>query len=183
MDNKKKIVILEGPSGIGKDAIIKELIARFPDKIQKITSYTTRPKRDGEVDGVQYNFVTKKVFREKLKSGDIFEYTTRHRTYRGLSKALINKILKENKIAIKDCDFNGIKALRGAYPNQVFAIFVTADKATVRERLVKRGDTDIEIRMKDYDKIHMHLKDFDRIVINDESLDAVVKKIQNIVGL
>ena len=183
MEQQKKIVILEGPSGIGKDAIIKELIARFGDKIQKFTSYTTRARRKDEIDGQHYHFVDTKTFKQKLKSGDIFEYTTRHRTYRGMSKALINQILDTGKIAIKDCDFIGIKALKAAYPNKVFTIFVTADKNTVRERLKKRGDIDIDTRLRDYDKIHMHIKDFDRIVVNDESIDAVVKKIQNIIGL
>jgi len=178
MKTQKKIIVLEGPSGVGKDTIIRELIKQNPN-IEKIVSYTTRSMRSCDVDGVTYNFTDTDTFLKKLKTGDIFEHTTRHGTYRGMSKTLINKIINNNKIAIKDCDAIGLHALETAYPNQVVSIFITASKRAVKKRLLGRKDVDIKARLKDYKSKLGEKNEYDYIVKNNK-LEKTIKKIKHI---
>lgn len=170
---------MEGPSGVGKDSYMQELIKQFPNKFQKITSYTSREIRPGEIDGVTYNFVDKKTFEDKLKTGDIFEFTDRHGTYRGMGKSLIDDIIENGKIAVKDLDLVGINALKKVYPNQVLTIFCNADRDVVKSRLLKRGGSmeDIEKRLVDYDKKILEQDKFDYVVIDNKCVETAVEKL------
>jgi len=179
----KRIVIIEGPSGAGKDAINRKLMTRHPGKYQKATSYTTREMRDGEIDGVTYNFVDEKTFKEKLAAGDIFEFTIRHGKYRGLSKALIDKVLDSGKIVLKDADLVGINALKKVYPDQILTIWIDVDKDKVAKRMRYRGDSpeDMARRLADYDTKVLEKKHFDFVVDNNGLLDDCVKKVHDII--
>jgi guanylate kinase len=182
MENTKRIIVIEGPSGTGKDTIIKKLIEKFPDKYEKITSYTTREKRDGEIDGQVYNFIDRQTFKDKFENGEIFEFTKRHGSYRGMSKSLINKIIDNGKIALKDVDNIGMRAIKSVYEGQVLTIFITAKKEIIRERLTGRGGAieDIEQRLHDYDLIHNYVDEYDHIITNNGTVDACIKKILKI---
>jgi len=180
--NQKKIIVLEGPSGVGKDSIIQELIKQCPGKYQKIASYTTRLPRVGEVNGVTYHFTDEKTFQDKIKSGDIFEYTVRHGTYRGMSKQYINSIINGGKIALKEADFVGLVAIKNAYKNEVVSIFITADKSIIKKRLIKRGDKDIEERLADYENVHKTADKYDYIITNNGTVREAVNKINKILG-
>jgi len=175
----KNIVVLEGPSGVGKDSIIAELMKRHPGKYEKITSVTTREIRPGEIDGVNYKYVNRDQFEEMLRTNEIFEFTQRHGTYRGMSKPIIDKILEAGKIAIKDADIVGVRALKKLYPGQVLTIFVTAPKAEIERRLNARGDNkeDLIRRLKDYDACIKSKILFDHIVENTGALDGTVYKV------
>jgi len=181
---KTQIVIIEGPSGVGKDSIIAQLIAQYPDRFQKATSYATRAMRPGEVDGFTYNFTDDKTFLAKVKSGDIFEYTQRHGTYRGLSKTLIDRVINTGKIALKDADIIGVRALRATYSNRVLAIFITASREIIEHRLIKRGDSpdDRAKRLADYDNSQTFIPEFDYVVDGNGPLDETVSKVHSIIS-
>jgi len=173
MEKSFKIIVLEGPSGVGKDTLMNDLINFAPNKYKKIVSYTNRPKRPCEVEGREYHFIDTETFLKKIDNGDIFEHTTRHGTYRGMSRTIIDNIINSGFIAIKDVDVVGKNALKKAYPNIVKTIFLTADKDIVKKRLLKRGgsDIDIETRLKDYDHIHKHINEYDHIIKNNGTPD------------
>ena len=172
--------MIEGPSGVGKDTIIKELMKRFPMKFKKIPSYTTRPPRVGEVDGFTYNFIDEKTFFEKLESGDIFEHTIRHGAYRGISKTLVDEIVKGGFVALKDADEIGLHALQKAFPGRVLSIFITADKNVIRKHLVQRGCDEIEERLADYENCLKEAGQYDYTLENNGTLDAIVSKVLGI---
>jgi len=175
----KNIIVLEGPSGVGKDTIMWELIESDPT-FQKIVSYTDRERRPNEIAGHHYHFIDTKTFEAKIKSGDIFEYTTRHGTYRGMSKILIDKQLEAGKIVIKDCDPIGLNALKKAYPNKVVGIFITADRKVVKQRLENRGGTDIDVRLKDYDQKIKDAVNYDFTVCNNGEIKKTVAEVRRI---
>ena len=179
---QKKIIAIEGPSGVGKDTIIKHLILKNPDKYRKIPSYTNRPMRTNEVEGFTYHFIDDETFAQKLESGDIFEHTQRHGTYRGMSKDLIDEIINNGYWALKDCDLVGLNALKGYYGESVFSIFINADKDVVRERLEKRGDIDIAVRLADYDTKQSEQPYYDLVITNNGSLEEVINKLNEIIG-
>ena len=108
----KNIIIIEGPSGVGKDTIINELITRYPNRFDRPINATTRAMRDNETQGNPYLFLTEEEFLKLRKSGEIFEHTIRHGTYRGMRKSSFDEILNNGKIALRDCDKYGFKALK-----------------------------------------------------------------------
>lgn len=184
---KKIIVVIDGPSGVGKDAIISGVIQKHPHLFTKAPSTTDRPMRPSETQGNPYFFVTTEEFERGIESGDFFEHTTRHGTYRGMSKHIFDNILKTGKIALKDCDHIGLNALRKEYPGQVVGIFINAPKNLIVERLLKRDkdDKSIETRIADYDEFIKTKKHFDHEVQNidlEKAIDDVINIIENFYG-
>ena len=180
-NEKKIIVVIDGPSGVGKDTIISGLIEKHPHIFKKAQSTTTRPMRPNESQGNPYFFVSKKEFEKGIKNGEFFEHTTRHGTYRGMSKHLFDEILDEGKIPLKDCDHVGLNALRKEYPGKVIGIFVNAPKEVIIERLIGRdeGDETLNARIADYDTYVKNSEHFDHEVQNLDVEDAV----KEVIGL
>ena len=179
----KVIIVFDGPSGVGKDTIISKLIERYPKLFIKAASTTTRPMRDGESQGNPYYFVSDDEFMLKVRSGEIFEHTTRHGTYRGMSKQIFDDIIKSGKIPLKDCDYIGLNALRKAYPGKVVGIFLTAPKEMIIQRLLARDKNDETLiaRIADYDSFVKTSVHFDYVIQNidiEKTVQDVIQKIE-----
>ena len=172
-----QILTLDGPRGVGKDAILGALLTKYPDRFQKIVTNSTRPPREGEVHGVHHFFISNAEFEKKLATGEIFEHTNFHGTYRGMSRTPIDQIIASKKIAVVTCDVIGVRALKRAFPNRVLSIFVTADKETMKKRLFANNCPDIDERMLDYEKRHEFKNESDLVVKNDTTIDDAVAKI------
>lgn len=181
LHKQERIVVIEGPSGAGKDTIIKELIKRYPTRFAKLISVATRAMRPTESQGNPYIFVTNPEFDALVDSGDIFEFTVRHGEKRGMSEKYIREILEQNKIPLKDCDLIGVKALRQRFEN-VTTIFIMAEKNEIARRLRARGDSepDIMVRLKDYDQCILEAPHYD-YVIENKDLNKTIDKILNII--
>lgn len=178
----KCILIIEGPSGVGKDTIVNEIIKRYPDKFGKPVNATTREMRPNESQGNPYLFLTEEEFLKKRQEGDIFEQTIRHGTYRGMQRSSFNEILNSNRIAIRDCDRFGLEALKKEFGNIVISIFLTAPKEVIRNRLIERGEEkeSMEKRLKDYDEYLKNSIYFD-YEIENMNIDETIEKILNII--
>jgi len=177
----KKIIAINGPRGVGKDSVLAELLKRYPDQFTRILTYCSREPRPGEIHGKTYNFVDNKTFQDKLESGDIFEYTQYQNTYRGMSKSIIDDILKTGKIAIGHPDVIGLRALRSIYPDIVLGIFLTIDKGLLQKRLESIRAHDIQARLEDYETSCGYAKEFDVVISNDGTLEELVTKVYNII--
>lgn len=177
-----RIVVIEGPSGAGKDTIIKTLMQRYPERFGKLVSVATRAMRPYESEGNPYHFVSNDEFDRMVASGDIFEHTIRHGEKRGMSERYILELFNANKIPLKDCDIVGVRALKSRFEN-VTTIFITADKKEIEKRLIGRGDKpeDIERRLKDYDQCILDAKYYD-YVINNVDLEKTIDKIMQIIS-
>ena len=184
MKNEKGIIIiLEGPSGVGKDAIIKGLVDNYPNMFKKIPSTTTRSMREGESQGSPYYFVSEEEFLQKLNSGAIFEHTSRHGQYRGMSREYFDNAINKGIFPVKDCDLVGVNALRKLYGNnRVFTIFITCPKKNIEERLLGRGDSgqDLITRLNNYDEYIKNAKYFDKVVENI-NLDKAISDVYNLI--
>ncbi|MDR1917687.1 MAG: hypothetical protein LBQ05_01740 [Christensenellaceae bacterium] len=180
---KNQIIVIEGPSAAGKDTTINDLIRFDKNKFARIISLSTRPMRDYEKQGDPYYFVSDTEFDNMVKSGDIFEWTSRHGTKRGMSEKYIKQIFDDGKIALKDCDIIGVKALKSKFEN-VLTFFITVPKAETERRMRKRGDKeeDIKERLKNYETHLEQSKHYDYIFENmnqKETVDKIIKIIYN----
>lgn len=180
--SSKNIIIIEGPSGVGKDTIIDLLINRYPNKFGRPVNATTRPMRENESQGHPYLFITEEEFKQLRKTGEIFEETVRHGTYRGMRKSSFNEIINAGKIALRDCDRFGLEALKKEYPDQVIGLFLTCDKEDIKARLESRKEPieSMKIRLADYDKYIKDAKYFDYI-INNKDIENTISQILNII--
>lgn len=175
MSQKINIAIIEGPSAVGKDTIINELIRRYPNRFGKPINATTRPMRENESQNNPYLFLTDEEFIAMRKSGEIFEHTKRHGTYRGMRKSSFNEIINSGRIAVRDCDILGLHAIKQEYPDQVIGIFLTAPKEEIVKRMISRNEPadSMELRLKDYDVYVENAKYFDHVIVNMDIDDTI----------
>ena len=180
------LVILSGVSGAGKDTIKNELINRM-DNVESLPSYTTRNPRPGEVEGVQYHFITKEEFEEKIKNNEFYEYDLHHDNYYGTSRKLLNDKIKSGKIIVKDIEVNGTENLIKLLKDDVklVTIFLRVDKDELRRRLEQRGDnlSEEEMNMRlgriDYEESKIKLYDY---MIKNDNLEKTVQIIMSIIN-
>ena len=176
MKVKGSIFVISGPSGSGKTSLAREVCDELKDKAHFSISTTTRPKREGEKDGVDYFFVTKEEFLKDVEEGYFLEWAEVHGNFYGTSKRQIDKALSEGKIVFLDIDVQGHEAVRKAYPDVVTSVFVTTkDKKTLIERLKKRGtETEESLKVRMINALHEMKKipEYDYLLINDDFNEA-----------
>ena len=165
------LVILSGVSGAGKDTIKKELLKRMEDVVT-LPSFTSRERRPIEEEGVQYHFITKEQFEEKIKKGDFYEYDVHHGNYYGTSRELLNEKIEQGKIIVKDIEVNGTENLIKLLgrDTRIVTIFLKVGKEELKKRLFERGDNaqDIELRLSRLDYEESKLKLYDYVLKNDD---------------
>ena len=165
------LVILSGVSGAGKDTIKKELLKRMEDVVT-LPSFTSRERRPIEEEGVQYHFITKEAFEEKIKKGDFYEYDVHHGNYYGTSRELLNEKIEQGKIIVKDIEVNGTENLIKLLgrDTRIVTIFLKVGKEELKRRLFEIGDNaqDIELRLSRLDYEESKLKLYDYVLKNDD---------------
>lgn len=179
------LVILSGVSGAGKDTIKKELLKRMEDVVT-LPSFTSRERRPIEEEGVQYHFITKEAFEEKIKKGDFYEYDVHHGNYYGTSRELLNEKIEQGKIIVKDIEVNGTENLIKLLgrDTRIVTIFLKVGKEELKRRLFERGDNaqDIELRLSRLDYEESKLKLYDYVLKNDDfekTVQIITTIIQN----
>lgn len=179
------LVILSGVAGAGKDTIKKELIKRMKN-VESLPSYTSRPKRNGDIPGQTYNFVSKEKFEEMIKNDEFYEYDIHHNHYYGTSKKLLNEKIKNGKIIVKDIDVNGTEHLIEMLgkDTKIVTIFLRVPKEELKKRLEERVDKpsmkEVVLRLNrfDYEESRISLYDY---VIKNNNLDKTVQIIMSII--
>ena len=179
------LVILSGVAGAGKDTIKKELIARM-ENVESLPSITSRNKREGDIEGKTYHFVSKAEFEEMIRNGEFYEYDIHHNNYYGVSKKILNDKLKSGKIIVKDIDVNGTQNLIDLLKNdtKIITIFLRVPKEELKRRLVERVDKpseeEIILRLNrfDYEESKISLYDY---VIKNNDFEKTVQIIMTII--
>jgi len=181
-DKENIMVVLSSPSGAGKTTLTKKLQQKF-SSFKISVSHTTRKPRLNEIDGIDYNFIDKKSFQEKIDNNFFYEYAKIFDNYYGTSKDAVNTLIKTNDV-IFDIDWQGNKQLSNFKELKLIKIFITTnDKTSLRERLISRNqDSKIEVekRLKSFEKDISYWSDYDYIVIN-ENLENCFRQIENII--
>ncbi len=177
--------VIEGPSGIGKGTIIKQILAR-DNNIKFSISVTTRPQRHSEVDGVDYYFISDAEY-DKLKKEDAFyeyvdsQYGNRYATLR----SEVDKFINIGEDVIFDMDWEGARQMKDKAKDDVVTIYLLPPSIKeVRKRLEERGTDSkevIEKRMNILFEKMKHWEEFDYVVVNAD-LEDTVEKIRRIIS-
>lgn len=133
-----QIVVLSGPSGSGKSTIVRELLRQSPVKLTLSVSATTRPPRDGEVNGREYYFLSPDEFRVRRERGDFLEFAEVHSTgnWYGTLKSEVDRARQEGAWALLEIDIQGARSVLEQYPNAISIFLTTSD---FEQRLRSRG--------------------------------------------
>lgn len=179
----KNIITISAPSGTGKTTLCKAVQEKLKD-IKWSVSVTTRKKRKNEVNGVDYNFVTKEAFNDLLRNKKFAEWEKVHGNYYGTLIESLENAIQQQKTLLLELDVKGAMCLKKLYPENSFTIFVIPPSLNhLRERLKKRGTDsikNIEIRLQRFEQ-EMNSKDyFDEIMIN-EDLESAKLQLINII--
>jgi len=164
------ILIISGPSGSGKSSLMNEMFKSIDD-IHFSISTTTRDKRDGEEEGVNYYYISKEDFKKDIEDGMFLEWAKVHDNYYGTSLKPILKELHEGKLVVFDIDVQGHKIAREKFGTLITSVFLTTKNQNVlKERLFKRGtdsNESIEKRINNAVSEMTRVKEYDYILIND----------------
>jgi len=148
---KKDLVILVGPSGVGKSTLLERALKDFEVLCDTVT-YTSRPMRTGEKEGVPYHFVTRDKFRQMIDLGIFVEWAEVHGNLYGTPTIQLDEYWGRGKVAIMDVDIQGAKNLKSRYPQALTIFIVPPSIDALRQRVVAREKgkvpADLEIRMQ-----------------------------------
>lgn len=179
------LVILSGVAGAGKDTIKKELIKRM-ENVESLPSFTSRPIREGDIEGETYNFVSKEEFEKMIGNGEFYEYDVHHNQYYGTSRKFLNEKISNGKVIVKDIDVNGTEHLKELLKNdtKVVTIFLRVPKEELRRRLEDRVDKpspeEIVLRLNRFDYEESKIDVYDYVLKNDD-LEKTVQIIMAII--
>lgn len=179
--SKTKLLLIIGPTAVGKSSIIEKALEDFPQLVDLIT-YTTRPMRAGEFEGNPYHFVSDEKFRELMAQDFFLETANVHGRLYGTPKDQVDKATREGKCVIADIDVQGSKKLLTIYPEAETVFLMPPSIDALRERFIKRGVTspeDLAKRLESAQKEISQAQDFKHVIINDrlDSAYAAVKAV------
>ncbi len=172
---KGSVFILSGPSGSGKDTILKEILERRPDLFFSISSIT-REKRKGETDGEKYHFISREEFEEGLENNAFLEYNKYLDNYYGTPKAPVETHIAAGTDVLIEVDVNGARSIREKIPDAVSIFVMPPSFEVLKQRLSGRGtetEAQIEKRLNAALEEIRRAEEYDYVVVNDALSTAV----------
>jgi guanylate kinase len=180
-DRKGKVVIVSGPSGVGKSTICRRVVRRLNNAYLSVSA-TTRPRGTSEVDGKDYWFISRQQFQEWIDKGQLLEYAEVFGSLYGTPKDKVERALRAGKTVILEIDVQGAKQVKAKYPDaKMIFIFPPTQKELVK-RMSSRGREGAEAaeeRLNEADaEIATAWRYYEHMVINDDLQKAVSEVMQ-----
>ncbi len=178
-----RMVLISGPSGCGKSTIIQRLVS--DERVEFSVSATTRPIREGEVDGVDYHFLSKEEFRAKVEVGAFVEYAEVYGNMYGTLRAPMDAAIAARRVFLVEIDVQGALQLRALDEPGVYVFIAPPSFDELKRRLVGRGTESPEVlerRLKKAEDEYRERVKYDHVVINDD-LDRAVEEVRVLAGL
>ena len=177
------LLVISGPSGVGKGTVLHDLMNTQSNLVYSVSA-TTRKKRDGEIEGVSYFYISHEEFEKMIEEDKFLEYAHVHNNYYGTPKEFVENKINEGKIVILEIDVQGALNIKKNTDNGVFIFLAPPSLTELRNRIVGRGtetDEDIKIRMKNARKELEHINDYDYLVVNDH-LNSAITSVNEIIN-
>jgi guanylate kinase len=179
------LVVLSGPSGVGKDSVLGGLKASGRDYHFAVTA-TTRPRRSGEVDGRDYRFLTRQRFEEMLAAGELLENAVVYDEHYGVPKAEVRQALARGQDVVMRTDIQGVATIKGAVPQAVTIFLAPASVSELEERLRRRGadsEEQLRLRLATARREMDAARHFDHVVLNAHGkLEEAVAAVERIIA-
>ncbi len=178
------LVVLSGPSGVGKDAVLKRM-KELGYPFHFVVTATDRPPRPGEVHGVDYYFLSTEQFTTMLAGGELLEHAIVYGQHKGIPKAQVRQALDSGQDAIMRVDVQGAATVRQIAPEAIFIFIITSSEEELIRRLKGRhteAPEALETRLATAREEMKRLPEFDYVVVNrDSQLDEAVEHIVAII--
>lgn len=172
------LIIISGTTCAGKGTVINELVKRNSNLYLSI-SYTSRPIRTGETEGINYYYVTKEEFEEKINNNEFLEYAkVQYGCYYGTPKKEIKEKLDAGYDVILEIDVEGAKQIKELFPETILIFIMAPSMEVIKERIKKRNGENAEQIISRFKKAYQEINEVNKynyVVINDVLEDAVKK--------
>ena len=171
---KGRLFVISGPSGAGTGTICKEILEN--ENIRLSVSMTTRAPRDGEIDGVNYFFVSKEEFQKIIEERGFLEYAEVYGNFYGTPKMEVMDMMNAGIDVVLEIDIQGALQIKEAYPEAVFIFSLPPSMSELRKRITGRGsetEESLELRLGETLNEIAYIDKYDYCVVNGELQDAV----------
>jgi guanylate kinase len=170
------LVVITGPSGVGKDTLVRELKRKLGDSLHVAVTATTRPPRPGERHGVHYYFLSQGEFEDLIRKGGLLEHATVYGHRYGVPKAPLRESLSQGKDVVVRVDVQGGQFIKSHYPEAVTIFLLPPSEEELARRLRGRGQDDpqqVALRLLVAQEEMAQAQQFDYQVVNDQLEEAV----------
>ncbi|MBT4512842.1 MAG: guanylate kinase [Chloroflexi bacterium] len=178
------LVVISGCSGVGKDAILVRMKELGLSYFYAVTA-TSRPKRPGEIDGVDYHFINKPAFEKMMENGEFLEWANVYGNLYGVPKRTVREAMAEGKDAIVKVDIQGAATIKNIMPEAITIFIAPPSLEELQRRLVKRkteSGTDLELRLETAQKEMESIPLFDYVVVShNNAIDQAIADIEAII--
>lgn len=170
LSKKGLLIVLSGPSGVGKGTVCSFLRQHCPNLLYSISA-TTRAARKGEVNGVNYYFLSKEDFLQRREQGEFLEWAEVYGNFYGTPRAAVEKSLSIGNDLILEIDIQGARQVKSVFPEGVFIFLLPPSKAELKKRIQGRATDSEEViakRLSCVDQELTSIMNYDYVVINDQ---------------
>lgn len=177
------LIVVSGPSGTGKGTICRELLRNNPHLKYSISA-TTRPPREGEIDGVNYLFITKEKFKSMIVADDLLEWAEVYGNFYGTPRHYVLEQLNKGYDIVLEIDTQGAMRVKEKFPDGVYIYIIPPSLDELADRIFKRGTDTLDIIKKRLNCASSELslaQNYHYIVVNDQ-VPAAVQKIETIIA-
>ena len=185
MSSNRLLIVLSGPSGVGKDALLRKMKEqKYP--FHYVVTVTSRPRREGERDGVDYRFISQREFQQMIDNGELLEWANVYGNYYGVPRKEISQALSKGRDVIVKVDVQGAATIKRILPQAVFIFLRPPSMEELERRLRQRHSEsakDLALRLQKAEEEMKSLPLFDHVLTSYQGkLDEAISQIQSIVA-
>jgi len=178
------LIVISGPSGVGKDALLHGM-RKSSLPLHFVVTVTTRPRRQGEIDGGDYHFISKSEFEQMIEKRELLEWANVYGNFYGVPKRELQQAQVKELDAVVKVDVQGAATIKSILPGAVFIFVAAPSMGELKERLKQRkteSGVDLELRTKAAEEEMSSLNLFDYVIINYEGhVERAVSQVESII--